>query len=102
MMYFLFASLTGFIFGLLLSIPIGPINITIINEGARRGFYWAFFIGLGAVTMDIIYCSVSFAGFSSLLDSKMWRATMELLSFLLMIFLGTKYLRLHSVPTSKS
>ena len=33
----LIAALTGFLSGLLLSIPIGPVNLTIINEGARRG-----------------------------------------------------------------
>ena len=34
----LIAGLTGFLSGLLLSIPVGPINLTIMNEGARRGF----------------------------------------------------------------
>ncbi len=96
----LLACLVGFVTGFLVSIPIGPINITIINEGARRGFHWALFIGLGAVAMDLIYCGVSFAGFSSLLDSKTARATMELLSFVLMVFLGVKYLRLHSIPAT--
>ena len=37
----LVAGLTGLTFGLLLSIPIGPINLTILNEGAQRGFKWA-------------------------------------------------------------
>ena len=34
----LLSALTGFISGLLLSMPVGPVNLTIINEGARRGF----------------------------------------------------------------
>ena len=42
------AGLTGFVFGVLLSIPVGPVNLTIMNEGARRGFFWAIMIGLGA------------------------------------------------------
>ena len=45
----LVAALTGFLSGLLLSIPVGPINLTIMNEGARRGFKWAALIGLGVV-----------------------------------------------------
>jgi threonine/homoserine/homoserine lactone efflux protein len=99
----LLACLVGLVTGFLASIPVGPINITIINEGARKGFHWAVFIGMGAVAMDIIYCGVSFAGFSSLLDSQVAKATMELLSFVLMVFLGVKYLRLHSIPaTNKS
>ena len=32
------AVLTGFIAGLLISIPVGPVNLTIMNEGARNGF----------------------------------------------------------------
>ena len=46
------AALTGFISGLLLSIPVGPIKITIVNDGARRGFKWAAAIWLGATVME--------------------------------------------------
>src|SRR5438552_504937 len=45
---YLIAAFTGFASGFLVSIPVGPINISIVNEGARRGFGWAFLIGLGA------------------------------------------------------
>src|SRR5689334_9296222 len=86
------AAITGFISGFLICIPVGPINITIINEGAKRGFQWAFLIGLGAMVMDVIYCSLGFAGFSGLFNSRVLRATMELLSFLLTLFLGIKYM----------
>ncbi len=34
----LFSALTGFISGLLLSMPVGPVNLTIINGGVQRGF----------------------------------------------------------------
>ena len=56
----LLSGLTGFLSGLLLSIPVGPINLTIMNEGARRGFKWAALIGLGAVVMEVIYCTFAF------------------------------------------
>jgi threonine/homoserine/homoserine lactone efflux protein len=88
----------GFLSGFLVSIPIGPVNVTIINEGARRGFKWALLIGLGAVTMEVIYCTFSFAGFATFFDSKLIKAAMELLSFMLMVFLGCKFLFQHSVP----
>lgn len=97
------AAVTGFVFGFLVSIPVGPINISIVNEGARRGFAWAFLIGLGATIMEVIYCAIAFAGFTSLFDSRWIKATMELVSFLLMLFLGVKYLLAHSLPsTSRS
>ncbi|MEI9961942.1 MAG: hypothetical protein WDM76_12660 [Limisphaerales bacterium] len=38
----LLAALAGFVSALLFSsIPVGPINLTIINEGTHRGFTWA-------------------------------------------------------------
>ncbi|MGV3773357.1 MAG: LysE family translocator [Verrucomicrobiales bacterium] len=94
------AGFAGLISGFLVSIPVGPINITIINEGARKGFFWAFMIGVGAMAMDLIYCGVAFAGFSSMFTSRFWRATMELLSFLLMLYLGFKYLLAKSLPAT--
>ena len=94
------AGLAGVISGFVVSIPVGPINITIINEGARRGFFWAFMIGVGAMVMDLIYCGIAFAGFSSLFASKFMKATMELLSFVFLIYLGIKYLVTASLPAT--
>ncbi len=88
----LIAGLTGFISGLLLSIPVGPINLTIINEGARRGFQWAALIGLGASVMEVIYCSIAFTGFSSFFGNRYIKAAMEVFSFVFMLFLGIKFL----------
>src|SRR4051812_37852717 len=86
------AGLTGFISGLILSIPVGPINLTIMNEGARRGFAWAFLIGLGATTMEVIYCFIAFTGFASFFSRGYIKAGMELISFVFMLFIGIKFL----------
>jgi len=93
----LFAVLTGFLSGLLLSIPVGPINLTIMNEGARRGFYWAMMIGLGATTMEVIYCFIAFTGFASFFSKGVIKAAMELFSFVFMLFLGIKFLMAKTV-----
>lgn len=93
-----FAAVIGLISGFLISIPVGPINITIMNEGARRGFRWAVMIGFGAIAMDFIYCAAAFAGFSGLFGSRVMRASIELLSFLAMLYLGAKYLRVPDLP----
>ncbi len=92
------AALTGFISGLLLSIPVGPINLTIINEGARRGFGWAALIGLGATVMEVIYCSIAFTGFASLFGGRYVKAVMELSSFVFMLYLGMKFLGARRIP----
>ena len=57
------AFITGLCAGFLISIPVGPINLTIINEGARRGFRWALLIGLGSVLMESIDCALALTGF---------------------------------------
>jgi threonine/homoserine/homoserine lactone efflux protein len=93
----LIAGLTGFISGLLLSIPVGPINLTIINEGARRGFQWAALIGLGASMMEVIYCTIAFTGFSSFFGNRYIKASMEVFSFVFMLFLGIKFLMAKTV-----
>jgi L-lysine exporter family protein LysE/ArgO len=93
----LLAGLTGFISGLILSIPVGPINLTIMNEGARRGFFWAFMIGMGATAMEVIYCFLAFTGFASFFSRGYIKACMELFSFVFMLFLGIKFLLAKSV-----
>ena len=50
--------------------------------------------------MDLIYCSVAFAGFSGLFASRFMKAVMELLSFLFLIYLGIKYLVTASLPAT--
>src|SRR6266481_7979641 len=93
------AGLTGFLSGLLLSIPVGPINLTILNEGARRGFKWAALIGFGATTMEVIYCFVAFTGFASFFTRGYVKAAMELFSFVFLLFLGVKFLLTKSGPS---
>jgi threonine/homoserine/homoserine lactone efflux protein len=93
----LLSAVTGFISGLLLSMPVGPVNLTIINGGAQSGFLRAMLIGLGAATMDLIYCTIAFAGFSSFFDIRIVKASMEVFSFVFMLFLGIKFLSAKTV-----
>lgn len=94
------AALTGFISGFALSIPVGPINLTIMNEGARCGFKAAGLISLGAITMELIYCAIAFTGFASFFTKGMVKAVMELLSFVFMLYLGIKFLLAKQIPAA--
>ena len=94
----LLAGLAGFFSALVFSsVPVGPINLTILNEGAQRGFAWAMLIGLGAALMEVIYCSIAFTGFSSFFDNRTVKATMEVFSFVFLLFLGAKFMMAQSV-----
>lgn len=88
----LVAALTGLISGVLLSIPVGPVNLTIMNEGARRGLIVALLISAGAVLMEMIYCTLAFTGFAALFSGRVMKAAMELTSFVFMLYLGIRFL----------
>ena len=92
------ALLTGFLSGLLISIPVGPINVTIMNEGARRGFKWAALIAAGATLMEVLYCALAFTSFSAMFQKGVVKAVMEVFSFVFMLFLGVRFLMAKSVP----
>jgi threonine/homoserine/homoserine lactone efflux protein len=97
----LLSALAGFVCALMFaSIPVGPINLTILNEGSQRGFRWAFFIGLGATVMDVIYCTISFTGLSQLIDHGIMKASMQVGSFVFLLFLGCKFLFAKSVKVA--
>jgi threonine/homoserine/homoserine lactone efflux protein len=92
------AALAGFLIGLVVSIPVGPVNLTIMNEGARRGFKWALLIAFGAIVMEIIYCALAFTSFAALFQKGYVKAALEVFSFAFMLFLGVKYLLAKSIP----
>jgi threonine/homoserine/homoserine lactone efflux protein len=97
----LLAGLTGLISGLLLSMPnIGPVNLTIINESARRGFTQGMLVGLGASAMELIYCAIAFTGFSSFFDHRIVKASMEVFSFAFLLVLGMKFLLAKTVAAA--
>jgi threonine/homoserine/homoserine lactone efflux protein len=94
----LIAFLTGFLSGFILSVPVGPVNLTIINEGARSGLAWAVMIGLGASAMEVIYCTLAFTGFASFFTGRVINASIELVSFVFMLYLGLRFLKARTIP----
>ena len=54
-------------------------------------------IGLGASAMELIYCSIAFTGFSSFFDHRIVKASMEVFSFVFLLFLGMKFLSAKTV-----
>jgi threonine/homoserine/homoserine lactone efflux protein len=93
----LVAGLAGFVCALVFSCLPGPINLTILNAGAQRGFKWAMFIGLGAATMDIVYCSLSFTGMSQIIDHGIAQTMLRVAGFVFLLFLGAKFLSANTI-----
>lgn len=96
------ASIWGVVAGFVTSALGGPINVTVINESAHHGFKRSLMITFGAVLMESVYCAVAFAGFSGFLEHAVVQATMELISFFLVLWLGIQYLRIGPVQVDNS
>jgi len=93
----LISALTGFLSGLLLAIPVGPVNLTIMNEGARRGFKYAALISAGALSMEFIYCAMAFTGFAGYFAQEPMNSVMKVLSFGFMVYVGLRFLSAEAI-----
>jgi threonine/homoserine/homoserine lactone efflux protein len=80
---------------------VGPVNLTIMNEGAQQGFRHAALIAIGALTMEFTYCAIAFTGFATFLTQEYVKDAMELASFVFMLGLGLWFLtaKPHRAPT---
>lgn len=58
--------LTGFGLGLLISAPVGPVNILCIQRTLARGFWAGFAIGIGAICADFLISFAAALGISAL------------------------------------
>ena len=64
--HLLIALVAGFVSGFVICLPIGPVNLTVINTALRKGFLAAFLVGCGAVCADLVYVSLALAGHATL------------------------------------
>ena len=86
-------ALTGFV----CAVPVGPINVAIMEVGIHSGRTRALIIAFGALLMEMIYCVISVGGFTRLFGNPSIRATVELISFLAVTVFGIRYLMADTV-----
>ncbi len=84
------AFLVGGLIGLVVSIPIGPINVTVISKGFKQGFKNAFAVGLGASAMDFLYSGASMLGLSAIVHKIEVNVIFQIIGFLLLLYLGIR------------
>lgn len=58
----------GVLIGLLVSAPMGPIGMLVIQRTLNRGRWAAFFTGVGAALSDLVYCLLAGLGLSFITD----------------------------------
>ena len=54
----------GMLTGFVCAVPVGPINVAIMEEGIHSGRRRALIIAVGALLMEMIYCVIAFGQFS--------------------------------------
>jgi threonine/homoserine/homoserine lactone efflux protein len=64
--------LAGLGLGVSVAAPIGPINVATIQLGLARGFRPAAAFGLGAATIDALYCFAVYLGVAPLMVAAPW------------------------------
>jgi L-lysine exporter family protein LysE/ArgO len=86
--------IAGFVCGLVVSVPVGPVNLTVINQALRRGFGTAFLMGLGAICAESLYASLMLWGHSSILDAPRVVLALRIVAVVVIAALGVRYLLL--------
>lgn len=88
----LLALLAGFGCGFVVSVPVGPVNLSVINKALQRGFARAFLLGLGAATAEAIYATVLLAGHTTILDLPAVRDALWVVSVIVIVIVGIRSL----------
>lgn len=87
------AGLTGLIFGFLASVPVGPVNITVVHQALHRGLRSAFLLGLGAIVGETIYAGIALAGHASLPHDPTLVLIVRIAAVAVVLALGIKNIR---------
>jgi threonine/homoserine/homoserine lactone efflux protein len=93
----------GFLIGLLVSSPMGPINMLTIQRTLNRGRWHGIVTGLGAMLSDIIYASITLLGlsFASGFFSA-YESELQLLGSIILIFFGMGVFRANPLKDWKA
>jgi len=83
----------GFVIGLGVAAPIGPVNIEIIRRGLRSGFREPFALGMGAVTADGVYLTLVCLGVSRIAEYAAVRLALLALGVVMLETLGALAIR---------
>ncbi len=103
------ALLLGILVGFILSIPPGPLAVTVIKKSLEGRFVPAFMTGFGAATMDVVYTlaatftsSALVVALSKLFLQHKWLSLLfQALCIVVLVVLGIRYLRQHyNVPAT--
>src|SRR5512138_1444716 len=83
--------LRGFLIGLSIAAPVGPIGVLCIRRTLAEGRLTGFFSGMGAATADMLYGSVAAFGLTFIMDSLLKQAAwLHSVGGLFLLYLGIR------------
>ena len=83
----------GVLLGLGAAMPLGPVNVEIARRVLRAGFFAGVALGLGAVTVDVVYALTSAFSFVRLDDRPRVARTVGAVGVAFLVYLGVQCLR---------
>ncbi|MGZ3787322.1 MAG: LysE family translocator [Bacteriovorax sp.] len=86
------ALLIGLIVGFLICIPVGPINVQVVNTLIKHNFRSAYSIALGGSLMDFVYFMIIFSGLSLFHFSPRTVMILKILGVVFLFVFGLKEL----------
>jgi len=89
--------LEGFFLGLGAAVPLGPINILIMNQ-ALKNYKFGIAIGFGAMSADAIYLSMILIGVLSFIHNPFFLNLLGILGALFLLYLAVTILRNKNKP----
>lgn len=86
----LLAYIVGLVVGFLICVPIGPMNMWVVNTLLKRNFISAFSIALGAATMDFVYFMIILSGLSLFNFSPQTMHVLKIIGVIFIFVFGIK------------
>lgn len=80
----------GFLIGFLMCIPVGPINVWVVNTLLKHNFRSAFSIAIGGSVMDFVYFMVILTGLSFFTFSHQTSLILKIVGVLFLFLFGLK------------
>ena len=84
------ALIVGLITGFLISIPVGPINVAVVNTFIKHDFKSAIAIAIGGSLMDFVYFIVFLSGLSLFDFSPRTTLTLKIMGVVFLLIFGVR------------
>jgi threonine/homoserine/homoserine lactone efflux protein len=84
---------SGWMIGIAIALPVGPVITELIRRGLQGGFLQAWLVGLGAAAAHAILVTLTLLGVVALLDRPVWHTLLGTAGILVLAYLGLDAIR---------